>query len=106
MRGIQVSTRWLERDGARVGERDRRATRSPEHRRRRDHPGADRSPCAPPPAESIDARAVLLATPAYAASTLLRERDEELARLAGEIPYCVGGDRGDGVRAGRACGTR
>jgi len=37
--------------------------------------------------ESIDARAVLLATPAYAASTLLRERDEELARLAGEIPY-------------------
>jgi oxygen-dependent protoporphyrinogen oxidase len=37
--------------------------------------------------DTIDARAVLLATPAYAASTLLRERDEELARLAGEIPY-------------------
>ena len=37
--------------------------------------------------ESVDARAVLLATPAYAASMLLRERDEELARLAGEIPY-------------------
>jgi oxygen-dependent protoporphyrinogen oxidase len=37
--------------------------------------------------ESIDARAVLLATPAYAASALLRGRDEELARLAGEIPY-------------------
>ena len=37
--------------------------------------------------ESIEARAVVLATPAYAASALLRDRDGELARLAGEIPY-------------------
>ena len=37
--------------------------------------------------EAIDARAVVLATPAYATSALLRGRDDELARLAGEVPY-------------------
>jgi oxygen-dependent protoporphyrinogen oxidase len=37
--------------------------------------------------ETIDAKAVILAAPAYAAAPLLRDRDEELARLAGEIPY-------------------
>jgi oxygen-dependent protoporphyrinogen oxidase len=37
--------------------------------------------------EAIDARAVVLATPAYATGALTRDRDEELARLAGEIPY-------------------
>jgi oxygen-dependent protoporphyrinogen oxidase len=37
--------------------------------------------------ESIDAKALVLAIPAYAASALLRDRDEALARLAGEIPY-------------------
>ena len=37
--------------------------------------------------EAIEARTVVLATPAYATSALLRERDEELAGLAGEIPY-------------------
>ncbi len=37
--------------------------------------------------ETIDARAVVIATPAYATSVLMRERDAELARLAGEIPY-------------------
>ena len=37
--------------------------------------------------ESIEARAVVLATPAYATSGLVRDRDEELSRLAGEIPY-------------------
>ncbi len=37
--------------------------------------------------EAIDARAVVIATPAYATSVLMRERDAELARLAGEIPY-------------------
>ena len=35
----------------------------------------------------IEAQAVVVATPAYAAAPLLRGRDEELARLAGEIPY-------------------
>ncbi|MBI3401967.1 MAG: protoporphyrinogen oxidase [Acidobacteria bacterium] len=38
-------------------------------------------------AETIDARAVVLATPAFATSALMRDRDEEIARLAGEIPY-------------------
>jgi oxygen-dependent protoporphyrinogen oxidase len=38
-------------------------------------------------AETIDARAVIVATPAYATSELLRGRDDEIARLAGEIPY-------------------
>jgi oxygen-dependent protoporphyrinogen oxidase len=37
--------------------------------------------------ESIEARAVILATPAFAASALVRDRDEELARLAGGIAY-------------------
>lgn len=37
--------------------------------------------------ESFEAKSIVLATPAYAAAPLLRERDEELARLAGEIPY-------------------
>ena len=37
--------------------------------------------------EAIDAKAVVVATPAYATSALLRERDEEIARLAGEVPY-------------------
>jgi len=37
--------------------------------------------------ETIEAGAVVLATPAYVTSTLMRERDGELARLAGEIPY-------------------
>jgi protoporphyrinogen/coproporphyrinogen III oxidase len=37
--------------------------------------------------ESIEARAVVLATPAYATSALTRDRDEEFSRLAGEIPY-------------------
>jgi oxygen-dependent protoporphyrinogen oxidase len=37
--------------------------------------------------ESIGARAVILATPAYVTSALLRERDEELSRLCCEIPY-------------------
>jgi oxygen-dependent protoporphyrinogen oxidase len=37
--------------------------------------------------EVIEARAVVIATPAYAVSALVRDRDAELARLAGEIPY-------------------
>ena len=37
--------------------------------------------------DSIDARAVILATPAFATSALVRERDEELSRLAGGIAY-------------------
>ena len=37
--------------------------------------------------EAIDARAVVIATPAYATSVLMRERDAEIARLAGDIPY-------------------
>ena len=37
--------------------------------------------------ESIEAKAVVLATPAYATGTLTRDRDAELSRLAGEIPY-------------------
>ena len=37
--------------------------------------------------ESIEAKALVLAVPAYAAAPLLRDRDDELARLAGEIPY-------------------
>jgi oxygen-dependent protoporphyrinogen oxidase len=37
--------------------------------------------------ESIEAKAIVLAIPAYAASALLADRDQELARLAGEIPY-------------------
>jgi oxygen-dependent protoporphyrinogen oxidase len=37
--------------------------------------------------DTINARAVVVATPAYATSVLLRDRDPELSRLAGEIPY-------------------
>ena len=37
--------------------------------------------------ESIEARAIVVATPAYAAAALLRDRDEELARLADGILY-------------------
>jgi oxygen-dependent protoporphyrinogen oxidase len=37
--------------------------------------------------ETIDARAVVFATPAYVTSTLTRDRDDELARLTGEIAY-------------------
>jgi protoporphyrinogen/coproporphyrinogen III oxidase len=37
--------------------------------------------------ESLEARAVVLATPAYATSELMRDRDEELSRLAGGIVY-------------------
>ena len=41
--------------------------------------------------DALDARAVILATPAYVTSALTRERDEELARLAGAIPYASAG---------------
>jgi oxygen-dependent protoporphyrinogen oxidase len=41
--------------------------------------------------EAIDARAVVLATPAYVTSALVRDRDDEIARLAGEIPYASAG---------------
>jgi oxygen-dependent protoporphyrinogen oxidase len=37
--------------------------------------------------EAIEAKTVVIATPAYAAAPLLRDRDEALAELAGEIPY-------------------
>ena len=37
--------------------------------------------------DAIEARAVVLAVPAYAAAPLVRDRDEELARLADDIPY-------------------
>jgi oxygen-dependent protoporphyrinogen oxidase len=37
--------------------------------------------------DSIDARAVVVATPAYVTATLLRERDPALAALCAEIPY-------------------
>jgi oxygen-dependent protoporphyrinogen oxidase len=37
--------------------------------------------------EMFDARAIVLATPAYVTSALVRERDEELARLCSEIRY-------------------
>ncbi len=40
---------------------------------------------------AIDARALVLATPAYATSALLRGADAELARLCGEIPYASTG---------------
>jgi protoporphyrinogen/coproporphyrinogen III oxidase len=41
--------------------------------------------------ETISARAVVLATPAYATSDLLRDRDGELSRLTGEVPYASAG---------------
>jgi len=37
--------------------------------------------------DAIEARAVVIATPAYVTAPLLRDRDEEIARLAGEISY-------------------
>ena len=37
--------------------------------------------------ETLTAGAVVLAVPAYAAAPLVRDRDDELARLAAEIPY-------------------
>jgi protoporphyrinogen/coproporphyrinogen III oxidase len=37
--------------------------------------------------DSFDARAVVVATPAYAASVLMRDRDPALASLCAEIPY-------------------
>jgi protoporphyrinogen/coproporphyrinogen III oxidase len=37
--------------------------------------------------ESLAATAVVIATPAYVTAPLLRDRDEEIARLAGEVPY-------------------
>ncbi len=37
--------------------------------------------------EVIDARSIVLATPAYATSLLMGDRDAEIARLAGETPY-------------------
>ena len=37
--------------------------------------------------DAIGAKAVVLATPAYATGALVRDRDAELARLAGEIQY-------------------
>jgi oxygen-dependent protoporphyrinogen oxidase len=37
--------------------------------------------------ETFDAATVVVAAPAYAVSALLKDRDDELARLAGEIPY-------------------
>jgi oxygen-dependent protoporphyrinogen oxidase len=37
--------------------------------------------------DSVAASAVVLATPAYATSALMRDRDEELSRLADAIPY-------------------
>jgi oxygen-dependent protoporphyrinogen oxidase len=37
--------------------------------------------------ESLVAKAVILATPAFATSALMRDRDEELARLAGGVAY-------------------
>jgi oxygen-dependent protoporphyrinogen oxidase len=36
---------------------------------------------------AIEALAIVLATPAFAASALLRDHDEDLARLAGEVTY-------------------
>jgi oxygen-dependent protoporphyrinogen oxidase len=36
---------------------------------------------------AIEAQAIVLAAPAFAASALLREHDEDLARLAGEVTY-------------------
>ena len=37
--------------------------------------------------DAIEARAVILATPAFATAALLRDRDAELARLCDEVPY-------------------
>ncbi|MCU1383208.1 MAG: protoporphyrinogen oxidase [Acidobacteria bacterium] len=37
--------------------------------------------------DSIDAKAIVIATPAYATAALVRDRDQVLAALADEIPY-------------------
>jgi len=37
--------------------------------------------------ENVDARAVILAVPAFVTSAIFRDRDDALARLCGEIPY-------------------
>jgi len=39
----------------------------------------------------VSARAVVVATPAYATAALLRDRDPEIARLCGDIPYASAG---------------
>jgi oxygen-dependent protoporphyrinogen oxidase len=39
----------------------------------------------------VRARAVVVATPAYATAALLRDRDPEIARLCGDIPYASAG---------------
>jgi oxygen-dependent protoporphyrinogen oxidase len=41
--------------------------------------------------DAIEARAVVIATPAYVTSALVRGLDDELARLTGEIPYASAG---------------
>jgi oxygen-dependent protoporphyrinogen oxidase len=41
--------------------------------------------------DEIDARAVILATPAYVTSALTRDRDEEISRLSGEVRYASAG---------------
>jgi oxygen-dependent protoporphyrinogen oxidase len=41
--------------------------------------------------ETVDARAVIVATPAWATAQLLADRDAEMARLCGEIPYASSG---------------
>jgi oxygen-dependent protoporphyrinogen oxidase len=41
--------------------------------------------------DAIDARAVVVATPAFVTSALVRDRDEEIARLTGEVPYASAG---------------
>jgi oxygen-dependent protoporphyrinogen oxidase len=43
------------------------------------------------PVPPLTARAVVVATPAYATSALLRERDPEIGRLCGDIPYASAG---------------
>jgi oxygen-dependent protoporphyrinogen oxidase len=40
---------------------------------------------------TFDARAVIVATPAYATASMLRDQDAEIARLCGEIPYASAG---------------
>ncbi|HEX3701873.1 MAG TPA: protoporphyrinogen oxidase [Vicinamibacterales bacterium] len=41
--------------------------------------------------ETFHARAVIVATPAYATASMLRDYDAEIARLCGEIPYASAG---------------
>jgi oxygen-dependent protoporphyrinogen oxidase len=40
---------------------------------------------------TFDARAVIVATPAYATASMLRDHDAEIARLCGEVPYASAG---------------